>query len=73
MSAAMQLHRQIKMSASLTRDVKRQVAKHLFYSAADIAEPQDSQVMSNVMTNHLMCRNSFHCCSCMLTVLDNAH
>ena len=46
MSAAMQLHRQIKMSASLTRDVKRQVAKHLFYSAADIAEPQDSQVMS---------------------------
>ena len=38
MSAAMQLHRQIKMAASLTRNIKRQVLKLSFDSAAEIAE-----------------------------------
>ena len=38
MSAAMQLHRQIKMAAGLTRDIKRQVVKFLFDLATEIAE-----------------------------------
>ena len=38
MSAAMQLHSQIKMAAGLTRDIKRQVVKLSFDSAEEIAE-----------------------------------
>ena len=44
MSAAMQLHRQIKMAAGLTRDIKRQVVKLSFDSAAEIAEEMNTAV-----------------------------
>ena len=38
MLAAMQLHRQMKMAASLTHDIKRQVVKLSFDSAEEITE-----------------------------------
>ena len=38
MSAAMKLHRQIKMAAGLTRDIKLQVVKLSFDWAAEITE-----------------------------------
>ena len=44
MSAAMQLHRQIKMAASLTRDIKGQVVKLSLDSAAEIAEETSTNV-----------------------------
>ena len=45
MSAAMQLHRQMKMAASLTRDIKRQVVKLSFDSAEEIAEEMSTNVL----------------------------
>ena len=44
MSAAMQLHRQMEMAASLTRDIKRQVVKLSYDSAAEIAEEMSTNV-----------------------------
>ena len=44
MSAAMQLHRQIKMAASLTRDIKCQVVRLSFDSAVEIAEEMSTNV-----------------------------
>ena len=44
MSAAMQLHRQIKMAASLTRDIKIQVVKLSFDSTSEIAEEMSTNV-----------------------------
>ena len=44
MSAAMQLHRQIKMAVGLIRDIKRQVVKLSFDSAAEIAEEMSTNV-----------------------------
>ena len=59
-----QCNRQMKMAAGLTRDIKRQVVKLSFDSATEIAEE---------MSTNVTCSNSSLCCSCVLTVLDNAH
>ena len=44
MSAAMQSHRQMEMAASLTRDIKHQVVRLSFDSAAEISEEISTNV-----------------------------
>ena len=53
MSAAMQLHRQIKMAASLTRDIKCQVVRLSLDSAADIAEETSTNVLQFISLLHV--------------------
>ena len=45
--------RQMKMAASLTRDIKRQVVKLSFDSAAEIAEEMSTNVSQFISLLHL--------------------